>query len=331
MSYTEHKACKRRHRQYEVFPVLMLFFVIFALLDARTASSQSFPSNQFNPPSHRKPILEGLLDLKPSEPLGMPPLPEAGISPVNSILVDQSFFPELMIRIPNLEFGYLYAFGNGNHTSRLIIDYIVPIRVFEGDVVFFETHGRFEDFFDTLGGSEDPFFRVLFGGGYRKRLTDYLMVGINGFYNTSRVQGLWYRSALGGIEVASVTVGGTKLMFNFNAHGDLFGREDGFFWTFKGIGDAKAQLAYQTPLYVGDRSWELKLKVSRYWISRLLEPEHGGSFGAEVLSKDGVFRFAYETGYDEYTERWNTIGVYFRLGFDPMKLVAGENPFSKPY
>jgi hypothetical protein len=49
-------------------------------------------------------------------------------------------------RIPNLEFGFLYYFGNNVRTGRFTADYVLPLNLSPDSVLFGEAHAEGWDF-----------------------------------------------------------------------------------------------------------------------------------------------------------------------------------------
>ena len=86
-------------------------------------------------------------------------------------------------RIPNLELGFLYYFGNRVNTGRFTADYVLPFRLGCDSVLFGEAHAEGWDFWkrSTVSVAAAPGFTVTtshtnnrvdlsFGGGYRTML-----------------------------------------------------------------------------------------------------------------------------------------------------------------
>jgi hypothetical protein len=238
--------------------------------------------------------------------------------------------PGLFPDIPNLEVGYFHAWGGGEPLSRLTIDYMVPLPVRGRDIAFLETHGRFENIFETFSDSKDSDFELLLGGGYRHRINRSLMFGVHGFYYSMRQFGKWSQSSIFGWKVASVIAGDGKLIVNSNVFFDLFGRETGFFEAVQGLADWNVKATYSQPFLALNRPMNVKVNVNRYWLTRAARIERGWSGGVELETKNRAFSATYDIGHDVFNETWQSVGLYARIGFQPGKLLARKNPFSLP-
>jgi hypothetical protein len=64
-----------------------------------------------------------------------------------------------------------------------------------------------------------------FGGGYRRMLGANTLLGVNGFYDTSRLFKKWYPSGGVGLEYAAKLAGDDAIDLNFNWYGNLFNRD----------------------------------------------------------------------------------------------------------
>ncbi len=102
--------------------------------------------------------------------------------------------------VPNLQFGYLYDFGNNRvRGGRFTADYLLPVGLIPDATIFGEAHAEFENFWKTLTSTppENGFNNrvdMSFGGGYRKFLRRDTLLGVNAFYDTSRLGSTWYSS-----------------------------------------------------------------------------------------------------------------------------------------
>ena len=134
--------------------------------------------------------------------------------------------------IPNLQFGYLYDFGNNRVSSgRFTADYLLPLSFSPDSVVFGEAHTEFQNFWNTrtftfANGTASSGFNnrvdISVGGGYRTLLRRATLLGVNGFYDTSRLGGIWYSSGSVGFQMAALLPGNDAIDLNFNWYGQLF-------------------------------------------------------------------------------------------------------------
>jgi len=237
-------------------------------------------------------------------------------------------FRDFLPQIPNLEVGYLYTFGKEIDEGRLTVDYSVQKTVLGRDVVFGETHARFKDLLKTLKGDRIPNVEFLIGGGYRKRVSDDLMVGVNGFYNSTRLYGNWYSSGIVGLEVAAVTPGEGIVTLSWNYYGNVFSGKGGIFSAFRyGPGDHKIDATYSQPLY--DRALEVRLKACAYRFNRA-GLVRGWSAGGDLSTTNGLLTITYEVGHDRISGLFHNAGLFVNVWLRLGNLMAGESPFVLP-
>jgi len=288
-----------------------LLALLTILLAAQVSLAQERRSGGFPGP----PWLES----GPSNPLG-PPGSSSGIDGGSDAgFLSGSMFPALMPQLSNLRGGYLFSFGPKARTRRLVLDYTVPVTVNGRDVLFGETHARCEDLFAVLRGSLAPEIQCLFGGGYRKRLPNVSMVGLNAFCNATRCSGAWYVAPVYGLEFVWITPGDGYAGINFNYYGNLF--------TKGGPGHFRLQGAYSQTLI--KHSLDICLKAGAY---RLFSYEflYGWTGTVEANLFDGTLNLKYELGYDLANQQYHILGVNLNVGFHLDRLVRGESPFDTP-
>ncbi|MGC8605927.1 MAG: inverse autotransporter beta domain-containing protein, partial [Desulfomonilaceae bacterium] len=101
-----------------------------------------------------------------------------------------------------------------------------------------------------------------FGGGYRTMLGSNALVGVNGFYDSSRLFNRWYASGGLGLEMAANVAGDDALDLTFNWYGNLFNR-DVLFNAFRNYGHSyDLEAGYSHALF--DHSLDLRLKLIGY-------------------------------------------------------------------
>ena len=203
--------------------------------------------------------------------------------------------------IPNLQFGYLYNFGNNRvNSGRFTADYLLPLSLSPCSVVFGEAHAEFQDFWNTVRSTftsgtttttlsrfNDQGWRICRSeGGYRTFLRSDTLLGVNCFYDTSRLGGAWYSSGGVGLEMAARFVGSDAVDLNFNWYGQLF--NGNVIRNALGYGPANFDIQ-QGP----DRLWnggpDLRLFGTGYKFDIGNRGVYGWNAGAELKSRDGMF------------------------------------------
>jgi hypothetical protein len=299
---------------------------------AAIAESQGI---QQSPYSGANMVREGI-DLAPSNPLGMPGGPRGP----ESLYVSDGMLRTLMPLIPNLQFGYLYDFGSNRvNMGRFTADYLLPFSLGCNSEVFGEAHTEFERFWNTL---KSAFTRgdtttykngfnnrvdLSFGGGFRSFVRHDTLVGVNGFYDTSRLGGTWYSSGGLGFEMAALVGGNDAIDLNFNWYGKLFNSTviaNAFRY---GPSNFDFQAGYSHELWNGGP--DLRLSATGYKFD-IGESVWGWNAGAELKTRGNMFVLKYAVGNDKVDRTYQTIGGFINVGFQLENLFRGESPFTKP-
>jgi hypothetical protein len=312
------------------------FFLAFLLVGAliTSAGAQGVPAG-------------GGLDLAPSNPTGMPGttagLPEGS----RSFSLNSCMLRDLLGPTPNFQVGYFHYFGERVDTSRLTLDYVLPVS-FGGNSAFFgEAHGEFTNFFKSISAllrsvDETPLdltttttsregfndrIDLSFGGGYRRILAERAMVGVNAFSDSARLQKRWYSSGSVGFELASLLPGDDALDLNFNFYGELFnlGLVSDLFRN--GPSNFDVELGYSHEL--GDYGPDLRLNLTGYRFT-VGTRVYGWRAGAEIMTRNGMFSVKGELGGDGINGDYGSIGGYVNVGIRLENLAKGESPFSPP-
>jgi Inverse autotransporter, beta-domain len=243
-------------------------------------------------------------------------------------------------KIPNLDLGFLYYFGNHVSTGRFTADYVLPFRLNCDSVLFGEAHAEGWDFWKKSHESvaAAPGFTVTssptsnrvdlsFGGGYRTMLGPNTVVGVNGFYDTSHLFNRWYSSGGVGLEMAANVAGDDAIDLNFNWYGNLFNKNV-LINAFRNKGNSyDVEAGYSHPLF--NRSLDLRLKAVGYQFG-IGTGVYGWRTGADLTTRNGVFTLRYEHGRDRLNGDYNTVGGFVTVGFQLENLLSGESPFTMP-
>src|SRR5208283_4088208 len=279
---------------------------------------------------------------------GLPQVPGPG-NPSNdcgcprgddAIPVSSGMLAPFLPRIPNLELGFLYYFGNNVRAGRFTADYTLPFRLSSDSVLFGEAHAEGWDFWKspTVSVAAAPGFAVTtsatsnrvdlsFGGGYRTMLGANTLLGVNGFYDTSRLFNKWYSSGGVGLELAANVAGDDAIDLNFNWYGNLFNR-DVLVNAFRNRGNSfDVEAGYSHALF--NRSLDLRLKLIGYQFD-IGQAVQGWRGGADLTTRDGMFTVRYEYGHDRLNGDYNTVGGFVTVGFQLENLLSFESPFTMP-
>jgi Inverse autotransporter, beta-domain len=268
----------------------------------------------------------GGFDLGPSNPLGLPGSGRGLPRGSDSLYVSDGMLRGILPLIPNLQFGYLYNFGNNRISSgRFTADYLLPFSLSPDSMIFGEAHTEFQDFWKTR--SFNSRVDMSFGGGYRTFLGRETLLGVNGFYDTSRLGDTWYSSGGVGFEMAALVGGSDALDLNFNWYGQLFNSNlilNAFRY---GPSNFDVQAGYSHELWNGGPDLRLKMAGYKFEIGTGV---YGWNTGAELKSRDGRFVLKYDVGHDKVNRTYQTVGGFVNVGFQLENVFKGESPFTVP-
>ncbi len=267
-------------------------------------------------------------------------------------------FRDLLPPIPNLEIGYLWNYANKARSGRLTVDYVRPFTLSPTSVIYGEAHGEFSNFLYTVKriiGLETAFtttdmmttttgltsvnerIDLSFGGGYRRLFRDGLLLGLNAFYDTSKLAGQWYGgNALAkwyggsglGIEIAALVSGSDAIDLNFNYYGSLFSGRNSIVNAFRnGGGNFDLETGYSHQLYTDGPDLRVKLTGYQFDIGRKV---YGWNAGTELTTRDGMFCLRVDAGKDKINDTYYTVGGFVNVGFQLENLFSGESPFTTP-
>jgi hypothetical protein len=287
------------------------------------ASAQGFPPGPYAPSPF--PGGDGL-NLAPSNPLG-PPGSTEGIPPgPDSILVTPQLFQGILPLIPNLQAGYLYNFGKNIQTGRLTLDYLLPIRVGRDSAVFGEFHTEWQDLWRTVTRGANSRVDLSLGGGFRTIFNKSTFVGVNGFWDTTKVGGFWFDAGAVGIEMAALLPDNRAVDLNFN----WYSQRQSDLPVLKSenhSGNFDLEAGFSSELWCGGP--DLRLHGTWYKFD-VGEGVNGWRAGADLRSPDGVFRIKYEASGDRINNTYHTIGAYVNVGFQLSNIFCCRSPFTPP-
>ncbi len=316
----------RERRSLRLFSIVLGLLLFVTYVSA--SGAQGFPRTA------------GPLDLAPSSPLGMPGTTAGLPTGSNSLFLSSGMFHDILPPISNLEIGYLYSFGERVRTGRLTLDYLLPVSLGTNGTAFGEAHGEFVNFWNSFrslirGGDSTTSQRAFpdrinlsFGGGYRKIFAKSLLVGINGFYDTSKLGVTWYGSGGAGLELAALLPGSDVIDLNYNYYGSIFGSRSSLINAFRnGPGNFDVEVGYSHEL--GPDGPDLRLKLTGYQFD-VGTKVYGWNAGAEATTRNGMFSVKLEAGRDKLNDTYYTIGGYVNVGIRLERLLSGDSPFTMP-
>lgn len=260
--------------------------------------------------------------------LAVPAIMGNGVQRDNDIIpISSAMLGSFLPRIPNLEFGFLYSFGNRVRTGRFSGDYVLPLNLGKDAVLFGEAHTECQGFWNSPSVGASNRWDISLGGGYRRLWGNNLLLGANGFYDTSRLFNQWYTSGGLGLEMVENVSGDDAIDLNLNWYGNLFSR-DLLVNAFRNKGNSyDLEAGYSHALF--NQTLDLRLKLAGYQFD-VGQNVSGWRTGADLTTRDGVFCLRYDYGQDRINGSYNTVGGFVNIGFQVENLLKGENPFTAP-
>lgn len=308
------------------------FALLFILGNCLGVGAQGLPQSPYSAPS----VVRGGPDLAPSNPLSAPA--GMGSRGMDSILLTPQMFQGILPQPSNLQAGYMYSFGDSVGSGRLTLDFIQPV-VFGNSAVFGEVHGQFQNFWKTIQSlfrsgatitTESSFNErtdLSFGGGYRTLLSEDTLLGVNGFFDSTKLGSRWYSSGSVGVEYAALLPGNDALDLSFNWYGNLFNSNVLANAFRRGPQNYDFQVGYSHEMWNGGP--DLRLSATGYRFSSG-SGIYGFRGGAELKTRDGTFSLKYEAANDRVNKTYHTVGGFVNVGIQLSNLLNGGSPFVMP-
>ncbi len=275
-------------------------------------------------------------DLNPSNPLGFPGSSLVGPRGSENISISSGMFQGILPKIPNLQLGYNYTFGPQLRAGSASVDYLLPFKLGTDSTIYGEAHGEFQSLSIAQPASPNNSVELCFGGGYRRMFGNHTMIGLNSFFDTTKLSGAWYPSGSAGGEMAFMVHGDDAIDLLFNWYGkaldaSIFNSNPAYAAAAAnasfGNSNFDFQAGYSHELYNGGP--DLRLSVTGYKFD-CGSNVSGYYAGAELKSRDGMYVVKYDVGYDNANQVYQSVAAFMNMGFQLENLVAGKSPFVMP-
>jgi len=272
------------------------------------------------------------LDLTPSNPLGLPGTTGGLPRGSDTLNLSSRMFPEILPAIPGLEISYLHSFGQGVDSSRLLVEFVRPVRLNSTTTIYGEAHGLLHDFWSAEMWSEEGRLDLAIGGGVRTRLGANTIVGAHAFYDATHQRGQWRSSASVGALMATILPGDDAIDLAVNWYGAS--STDPLIGLFRQAakGSLDGTITYYHELWGGGP--DLRLSVFGYsedesqTTVHLRDRGYGGRIA--LASRDGMLRASYQYEHDSSLREVHTVGVNLNVGFRLENLLALQSPIENP-
>lgn len=325
-----------------------IVFFVLVLISSASAQDPQISSSSISSLAAgftQVPLLSG-----PSNPIAGPGSSAPWVGGSSAVPISSEMFRKLMPKIPHLDVGFFYLFANNYRETLWTIDYLLPVALGPDDILFGELHAdtssyntrTWVPFLDNFWQQTPPTGNartdLALGIGYRRMLGNELLVGVNTFYDATRLFGTWRSSGSVGLEMVANGPGDLATDINFNYYSDVFlgfNSRGSVFPTFNifddirgGKGSYDLEAGLSQPLF--NRALDLRLKVASYQFDLGNQRKYGYKTGADLTTADGLVRVTAEYGHDGVSGSYGNVGGYLTVGFHAGNLLSGENPFSMP-
>ncbi|MFA6224226.1 MAG: inverse autotransporter beta domain-containing protein [Desulfomonilaceae bacterium] len=263
--------------------------------------------------------------LKPAQPL-LEPRSFLDESPeIKTAQFTYGMLDGILPSIPNLQAGYLYSFGKDYSLGRFVGDIFVPLNLKWSDTFFGQGHVEFQDFWQVPGSFPQHRVDLSFGGGYRKLMNPNIMVGFNGFYDSTRILGQWWSAGGVGAEMAALLPNKDVVDLNFNYYGNLFRGPhylDGEL--IAGPANMDFEAGYTTSLFDNSHDLRFKLNIYNYDVRYSV---YGVRGGVDFKPWSGALILRYEVGRDQIYGSYETVGGFVNIPLNLDGFLTGKLPF----
>jgi len=268
----------------------------------------------------------------------------------DAISLSSGMFRDWLPSIPNLQLGFNYFFGNNLRQSIWSADYVLPVNVTYRDTVFGEAHVSslnyksttwvpfLANFWSLTSPGADSRTDLALGVGYRRMVTDDAMLGLNTFYDATRLFGTWHSSGSVGLEIAANGPGGSAIDLNANWYSSVYGpfnSRGSVFPTFNIVNDLRTghgsfdiEAGYSQPVF--EQALDLRISLNAYSYELQPERKYGLKSGAELTTRNGLFRVVVAYGHDGVYGSYGNVAAYVDVGFHAENILYGQNPFTMP-
>ncbi len=207
--------------------------------------------------------------------------------------------------------GVGYRSGAEETGSRFSMDLVLPARTRGGSLLFFESRAEYRDPLLRPANDSNRRFDLGIGGGWRNVWSDRVMFGVNGFLDTTRLDGEWYSSPGFGMEFAVATSRSIwDLTFNMYRGGGI---------------DLKGGVTVP----IMEESLDMRLYAEKY---RFFDGEFilGSKAGVQISSPGRLVALTYEYGQDSRNPGYYAVGCSLTVPFCLEKIFSGKNPIDLP-
>jgi hypothetical protein len=196
-------------------------------------------------------------------------------------------------------------------SGHFAMDMLLPARIGGTSLLFLESRAECQVPFSRVSSWADHRFDLGLGLGLRKVWDDKVMLGANGFLDSSRLDGDWYSSPGFGLEFArawSSAVWDVTL----NAYSG---------------GGIDLQSGFTFP--IAHKNLDMRLFAEKY---RFFDGEFilGSKGGVEVSIPGRLLAVSYEYGQDSRNPEYHALACSLSVPFSLERIFSGKNPFEMP-
>lgn len=304
--------------------VLFLALGIYNLFIAPVNVCMAWTAHPRTPVDHQSFLAD--LDLSPSRPLSFPRGAFGSDSlDIQTIPLSYDLFQDVLPQIPKLRLGYLYTFGKDLSWGRMTGDFFAPIGLSSSSTVFGQVHVEFQDYWQIPFGGAHHRIDFSAGGGYRKLVSRNAMLGVNAFYDSTRILNEWYSSAGAGAEAAFMLPNFDVVDFTYNYYGNLSRGNHGTDGEIvNGPPNMDFELGYSHALF--GRQPDLRARINAYNYDTT-KSIWGFKGGADLTALNGALILRGEIGRDQLYGTYQTVGAFVNIPIRLENVFSFQSPF----
>ncbi len=306
-----------------VYPVLLLASFCI-LLSVSSTQAGSMASTGSTGSSYKTGLLE--TDLKPSRPLSLPSgLSEFPVPEIQTISLNYDLFQEFLPQIPKLRLGYLYSFGDSLSWGRMTGDFFVPLGLSRGSTLFGQAHVEFQDYWRLPFAGAHHRVDVSSGAGYRRVLSRNVLLGVNAFYDSTRILSDWYSSAGAGAEAVFMLPNFDIIDLTWNYYGNLSrGRHGSDGQILNGPPNTDFEIGFSHAIFGRNPDFRARINAYNYDTTQNI---WGFKGGADLTALDGAMILRAEIGRDQLYGTYQTVGAFVNIPIRLDNVFSFKSPF----
>jgi hypothetical protein len=211
-----------------------------------------------------------------------------------------------------LSASYFYNYGDRIRSGTLILDYYLPLRVYNPDCLLtVRAHGEFNDFFNAPAANSRYRTALTFDGKYMHYLSPGILAGGHLRYDATKLYGTWESSWASGVEFFRSFGPTNSLDLRVNFYGKFAaGSALGIFRS--GPSNYDVQVGYAQTLYYGGPTVTVTLTGYAFDTGHIVR---GWALAAYLRPPFWFLTGTYQMGHDAVNGTYYTVGALANFAF----------------